>query len=89
MKELAKGLHRWTARHPSWHPADGFGAEVASFALETKDKHLLLVDPLPTLQPLLEQRPKAILTTHGQPVLSGATDALSKAINNDPWFRRG
>jgi hypothetical protein len=36
MKELAPGLHRWTARHPDWHLAgDGFGAEVASFAANT------------------------------------------------------
>lgn len=46
MKELAPGLHRWTARHPSWHPADDFGAEVASFALTTPDGELLLLDPL-------------------------------------------
>jgi hypothetical protein len=46
MKELAPGLHRWTARHPDWHPAgDGFGAEVASFALLAGDD-LLLIDPL-------------------------------------------
>lgn len=47
MKELAPGLHRWTARHPDWHPGegDGFGAEVASFALAAGDD-LLLIDPL-------------------------------------------
>jgi glyoxylase-like metal-dependent hydrolase (beta-lactamase superfamily II) len=46
MKQLAPGLHRWTARHPDWHPTgDGFGAEVASFALVASDD-LLLVDPL-------------------------------------------
>jgi hypothetical protein len=43
--QLAPGLHRWTARHPQWHPADAFGAEVASFALQAGDD-LLLVDPL-------------------------------------------
>jgi hypothetical protein len=43
--EPAPGLHRWTARHPAWHPADAFGAEVASFALLAGDD-LLLVDPL-------------------------------------------
>ena len=46
MDELVPGLHRWTARHPDWHPADAFGAEVASFALQTPDGDLLLVDPL-------------------------------------------
>jgi hypothetical protein len=45
MDELAPGLHRWTARHPEWHPG-AFGAEVASFALETPEGDLLLVDPL-------------------------------------------
>ena len=46
MKELVPGLHRWTARHPEWHPSgDGFGAEVACFALVAGDD-LLLVDPL-------------------------------------------
>jgi hypothetical protein len=42
--ELAPGLHRWTARHPDWHPG-AFGAEVASFALVAGDD-LLLIDPL-------------------------------------------
>src|SRR3954469_22349743 len=46
MDELLPGLHRWTARHPGWHPAGAFGAEVASFALQTPDGALLLVDPL-------------------------------------------
>ncbi|HEY6758107.1 MAG TPA: hypothetical protein VI318_01410 [Baekduia sp.] len=46
MEELRPGLHRWTTRHPSWHPADAFGAEVACFALQTGDGALLLVDPL-------------------------------------------
>jgi hypothetical protein len=44
-QELAAGLHRWSTRHPDWHPADAFGAEVASFAL-VADDDLLLVDPL-------------------------------------------
>ncbi len=43
--ELAPGLWRWTARHPDWHPADAFGAEVGSYALVAGDE-LLLVDPL-------------------------------------------
>ncbi|MCW2986647.1 MAG: fold metallo-hydrolase [Conexibacter sp.] len=42
--ELAPGLHRWTARHPRWHPAGDFGARVASFALVAGDD-LLLIDP--------------------------------------------
>ncbi len=43
--KLAPDLWRWTARHPDWHPADAFGAEVASYALVAGDD-LLLVDPL-------------------------------------------
>lgn len=43
--ELAPDLWRWTARHPDWHPADAFGAEVASYALVAGDE-LLLLDPL-------------------------------------------
>ena len=43
-EETVPGIWRWTARHPDWHPGE-FGAEVASFALETGDD-LLLVDPL-------------------------------------------
>jgi hypothetical protein len=43
-EEIVPGIWRWTARHPDWHPGE-FGAEVASFALETGDD-LLLVDPL-------------------------------------------
>jgi hypothetical protein len=64
--ELAPGLHRWTARHPSWHPADAFGAEVASFALKAGDD-LLLVDPL--------------LPDDDEPVLA-ALDALADAATN-------
>ena len=43
--EVAPDLWRWTARHPDWHPADAFGAEVASYALVADDE-LLLLDPL-------------------------------------------
>jgi hypothetical protein len=43
-RELAPGLHHWTARHPAWHPG-AFGAEVGSFALVAGDD-LLLLDPL-------------------------------------------
>lgn len=47
IETLRPGIHRWTARHPDWHPADAFGSEVASYAL-TGDETcaLLLVDPL-------------------------------------------
>ncbi len=44
--ELAPGLWRWTARHPSWHPPGAWGAEVASYALRAGDGHTLVVDPL-------------------------------------------
>jgi glyoxylase-like metal-dependent hydrolase (beta-lactamase superfamily II) len=64
--ELAPGLHRWTARHPDWHPA-GFGAEVASFAL-VAGGDLLLVDPL-----VPEEAPDAVLA---------ALDALASATKS-------
>ena len=43
-EEIAPGLWRWTARHPEWHPGD-FGAEVASFAVES-GPDTILIDPL-------------------------------------------
>lgn len=43
--ELAPGLHRWSARHPEWHPG-AFGAEVGSYAALVAGDHLLVVDPL-------------------------------------------
>ncbi len=47
MKEVAGGIHRWTTRHPEWHPGDGdgFGARVGSYAVLAGDE-LLLIDPL-------------------------------------------
>jgi hypothetical protein len=62
VKELAPGLHRWTARHPSWHPG-AFGAEVASFALVAGDD-LLLVDPLVGEEDLLDALAAAARRTH-------------------------
>jgi hypothetical protein len=53
-KKLAKDLWRWTARHPEWHP-EGWGSEVACFALRTGDDTILIdpqlpPDPDPVLQ---------------------------------------
>jgi hypothetical protein len=62
VKELAPGLHRWTARHPSWHPA-AFGAEVASFALVAGDD-LLLIDPLVAEEDMLDAIAAAARRTH-------------------------
>jgi hypothetical protein len=42
--KLAKGLWRWTERHPEWHPGE-FGAEVACFAVDAGED-TLLIDPL-------------------------------------------
>jgi hypothetical protein len=52
--KLADGLWRWTARHPEWHPGE-FGAQVASFALQTGDE-AILIDPLlpPEPEPVLD-----------------------------------
>src|SRR5215211_4868342 len=55
MEELTKGLWRWTARHPEWHPGQ-FGAEVACFAAQAGDTTLLI-------DPLLPPEPAAVLTT--------------------------
>jgi hypothetical protein len=54
MQLISKGLWRWTARHPEWHPGD-FGAEVACFAAQAGDT-TLLIDPLlpPEPGPVLE-----------------------------------
>jgi glyoxylase-like metal-dependent hydrolase (beta-lactamase superfamily II) len=52
-RQLARGLWRWTARHPEWHPGE-FGSEVASFALQAGDQ-TILVDPL------LPPEPEAVL----------------------------
>jgi hypothetical protein len=43
-EEVAAGIWRWTARHPSWHPG-AFGTEVASFAVDAGEG-VVLVDPL-------------------------------------------
>lgn len=43
-KQLAKGLWRWTERHPEWHPGE-FGSEVACFAVQA-GADTLLIDPL-------------------------------------------
>jgi hypothetical protein len=42
--EIAEGVHRWTARHPEWHPGE-WGAEVACYAIR-EPKRTLLIDPL-------------------------------------------
>jgi hypothetical protein len=44
VETLADGIHRFTARHPEWHPGD-WGAEVACFAV-AEGGRTLLVDPL-------------------------------------------
>jgi hypothetical protein len=55
MEKLTKGLWRWTARHPEWHPGE-FGAEVASFAAQADDTTLLI-------DPLLPPEPAEVLDT--------------------------
>jgi hypothetical protein len=46
MERLADGIHRWSARHPQWHPGK-WGAEVACFAL-ADGRRTYLIDPLVT-----------------------------------------
>ena len=43
----------------------------------------------PTLEPLLELPFNAVLVTHGQPVLGGGKEALSKALSSKPWYHHG
>jgi glyoxylase-like metal-dependent hydrolase (beta-lactamase superfamily II) len=49
VEELRQGIWRWEARHPSWSEddggPDGWGPEVASYAIDAGEI-LLLVDPL-------------------------------------------
>ena len=53
LERLTPDIHRWTARHPEWHPGE-FGSEVASFALRAGDETLLI-------DPLLPPEPDAVL----------------------------
>jgi glyoxylase-like metal-dependent hydrolase (beta-lactamase superfamily II) len=39
----------------------------------------------PTLRPLIDLGPDAVLVTHGPPVLAGATAALAEALEAGPW----
>jgi glyoxylase-like metal-dependent hydrolase (beta-lactamase superfamily II) len=49
VEQVREGIWRWEARHPSWSEddggPDGWGPEVASYAIEAGER-LLLVDPL-------------------------------------------
>ena len=44
IERIAPGIHRFTARHPEWHPGQ-FGAEVAGYAVREPGR-TLLIDPL-------------------------------------------
>jgi glyoxylase-like metal-dependent hydrolase (beta-lactamase superfamily II) len=61
---LLDGLWRWTARHPEWHPG-AFGREVASFALDTGGRGLLV-------DPLLPPDPAAVLALVDELAAGGA-----------------
>ena len=43
----------------------------------------------PTLEPLLELDFDAVLTTHGQPLMSDGKRALREALDAKPWYHRG
>jgi hypothetical protein len=45
VEAIAKGIWRWTARHPEWHPRGAFGAEVASYVMCDGDDSLV-IDPI-------------------------------------------
>jgi hypothetical protein len=71
LERLTPDIHRWTARHPEWHPAYEWAQEVAAFAVTAGDT-LLLVDPLvpdalwPELDALAERadRIAVLITIH-------------------------
>lgn len=44
LERLTADIHRWTARHPEWHPEYEWAREIACFAVEAGDT-LVLVDP--------------------------------------------
>jgi hypothetical protein len=44
IKEIARGIWRWTAPHPEWRPAHRWGHQVGCYALEEADA-LVLLDP--------------------------------------------
>ena len=69
MEELREGIWRWEARHPSWSEddggPDGWGPEVASYAIDAGEL-LLLVDPLAVpaeVEQLASGREAAIVLT--------------------------
>ena len=44
MEDLGHGVHRWTLRHPEWHPGE-FGALVGSYLIH-EGADTVIVDPL-------------------------------------------
>jgi hypothetical protein len=42
LERLTPDIHRWTARHPEWHPRYAWAQEVACFAV-TAGETLVLV----------------------------------------------
>ena len=42
----------------------------------------------PTLEPLLELDFERVLVTHGEPVTEGGRAELTRALREDPWYRR-
>lgn len=80
MREVAPGLHHWTAPHPEWQPDAAPGSaldwpeQVGCVLYEAPDA-VVLIDPLvpedlwPELDALVAGRPVAVLTTirwHGR-----------------------
>jgi hypothetical protein len=80
MKEIAPGLHYWTAPHPSWEPgaepdsAGDWPEQVGSVLFEAPDA-IVFIDPLvpdalwPALDERVGGRPVMVLTTirwHGR-----------------------
>ena len=65
MRELQPGLWHWQAAHPDWSPAEHWGQQVSSYAIDD-GRRLLLFDPLGVPDEILgfaDERDVAIVLT--------------------------
>jgi hypothetical protein len=90
MREIAPGIHRWTARHPEWHPGR-WGAEVASYAVREPGR-TLLVDPLvaddqwATIDGVVQDRVETLITI---PYHVRSAAACAERYGGSIWGHRG
>lgn len=80
--EIDDGLWYWTAPHPAWQPGDRLIGDGRGGLRMCPQSWLEL--PLAALReelrPLLDLRLDRVLVSHGEPVLSGAPEALRAAL---------